>query len=90
MVMDEISENLPDYLKISIEHERKLIRLREAQIDGYVQRIRLMSAGMDYYKSLQKVPPRKASIYFDKCLYVKLRDKCHGNSKKQDRKKIRS
>lgn len=63
---EEINKDLPEFLKIAIKHERKCVKFRLKQIEGYLDRITHLEAGMDYFdtfnviKSMSGVPfPRE-------------------------------
>ena len=66
---------LPQYLRLAIEHEKKVIALRKRQVEACEQRLMLMEAGMGYYTALKKVPPVAANSNFPERKYMQLKDK---------------
>jgi hypothetical protein len=55
----EIDKFLDKHLTLAIEHERRCIKMRLKQVEGYLDRISLMQQGMEYTETFKKIPSRK-------------------------------
>ena len=66
-------EKIPKHLQLAIEHEKNCIRMREEQIKGYKEKIKLLEKGIDYNDVLKKIKPRKPNIKFNFLEYNKLK-----------------
>jgi hypothetical protein len=64
-----INKDLPEFLKIAIEHEIRCVKYRLKQIEGYLDRMTLLESGVDYFDTFQKIPSRKG-VPFPKTLYL--------------------
>lgn len=71
-MMTKSPEELPNFLKYAIEHERKCVKLRTMQIEEYLKRLQLMFAGMDYLDTFNNIKPIHP-IPFNKDEYLILR-----------------
>lgn len=79
----EIRKELPEFLKIGIEHERKCIKLRLKQIEHYLDKITYLEAGMDWFDTLKHIQPTKG-IIFPSEAYMKAKDRWEKKQKNKE------
>ncbi len=77
---------IPKHLQYAIEHEESCIKMREWQIEGYKEKIKLLKSRVDYEEVNKKIKPRIANtaginFSFSKYNELKKEDKQSASSK---------
>jgi hypothetical protein len=86
-LVGEINPELPHFLKMAIEHERRCIKHRLKQVETYLDRITFLEAGMDYFDTFKQIQGLKG-IPFPKDEYVKLRTSWEKMQERKSKKAI--